>query len=161
MFVWTAAAIGAAFAARLPRLAARLARLTDAARAGEAAFAAALPGEWAAIEDRTTIDYGIMEGAERVACVPASFSWRDIGSWAAVRETLPADENGNAILGRHLAIDSRDNLIFAPSGRLVATIGLEGMIVVDTADALLICPADRAQEVKRLVEALRSVDEER
>ncbi len=99
-----------------------------------------------------------MERAQRVACVPAGFEWLDIGSWAAVMDTLPADEAGNAVLGRYLGLDSSANLIFAPGGRLVATIGLQGMIVVDTPEALLICPVDRAQEVKRLVDALRSGD---
>ncbi|MFI0606858.1 MAG: mannose-1-phosphate guanylyltransferase [Anaerolineae bacterium] len=158
IFAWTVPVIGAAFAVHLPRLAAQLDALTTAAAAGDAAFAAALPAVWRTIEDRTTIDYGIMEQAERVACVPASFEWLDIGSWAAVMDTLPADEAGNAVLGRYLGLDSVDNLIFAPGGRLVATIGLQGMIVVDTPEALLICPVDRAQEVKRLVDALRSGD---
>lgn len=158
IFAWTVPVIGAAFAAQLPRLAAQLDALTAAAADGDAAFAAALPVVWQSIEDRTTIDYGIMERAERVACVPAGFEWLDIGSWAAVKDTLPADEEGNAVLGRYLGLDSTGNLIFAPGGRLVASIGLEGMIVVDTPEALLICPVDRAQEVKRLVDALRSGD---
>lgn len=158
IFAWTVPVIGAAFAAHLPRLAARLDALTTAATEGDAAFAAALPAVWQTIEDRTTIDYGIMERAERVACVPAGFEWLDIGSWAAVKDTLPTDEEGNAVLGRYLGLDSTGNLIFAPGGRLVASIGLEGMIVVDTPEALLICPVDRAQEVKRLVDALRSGD---
>lgn len=156
IFAWTVPVISAAFGDQLPRLAARLDALSAAAAEGDAAFAADLPAVWSAIEDRTTIDYGIMERAGRVACVPASFEWLDIGSWAAVKETLPADEAGNAVLGRHLGLDSFDNLIFAPDGRLVATLGLSGMIVVDTPEALLICPVDRAQEVKRLVDALRS-----
>lgn len=156
MFAWSVAGIQAAFQRHLPRLAATLDALTAAASQGDAAFADALSRLWPGIQDRTTIDYGIMEPAERVACVPAGFEWLDIGSWAAVKETLPADEDGNAVLGRHLGLDSHDNLIFAPDGRLIATLGLEGMVVVDTPEALLICPIDRAQEVKRLVDALRA-----
>ncbi len=156
MFAWSVSAIEAAFQRHLPRLAATLDALSTAAAGGEATFSAALARLWPGIEDRTTIDYGIMERAERVACVPAGFQWLDIGSWAAVKETLPLDEEGNAVLGRHLGVDSRDNLIFAPDGRLIATIGLQGMVVVDTPEALLICPVERAQEVKRLVDALRA-----
>ena len=156
MFAWSVAGIQAAFQRHLPRLAQTLDALTEAATLGAASFADALSRLWPGIQDRTTIDYGIMEPAQRVACVPAGFEWLDIGSWAAVKETLPADEDGNAVLGRHLGLDSHDNLIFAPDGRLIATIGLSGMVVVDTPEALLICPVDRAQEVKRLVDALRA-----
>jgi mannose-1-phosphate guanylyltransferase len=159
MFAWTVPSIASAFARFLPDLAARLDEITQAA--GRADFADRLPEIWSRISDRTTIDYGIMERAENVACVPAAFEWRDIGSWSALRDALPKDAAGNAVVGRHLGLDTTGCLVYAPEGRLIATIGLEDMIIVDTGDAVLVCPASRAQEVKDLVDALRSGDGER
>ncbi len=154
MFAWRVDVILDAFARHLPRLAARLDEI--AGLAGGPDFEAGLAEVWSRIEDRTTIDYGIMERADRVACLPAQFDWRDIGAWPALFEALDRDERGNAAVGDHLGIDDRGSLIFAPSGRLVATIGLRDMIVVDTEDALLVCPVERAQEVKDLVERLKA-----
>jgi mannose-1-phosphate guanylyltransferase len=111
---------------------------------------------------RISIDYGIMEGAAAagaVAVIPAEgLNWSDIGSWDAVLDLLPPDPAGNVVVGtEHLAIDSSRLLIHASHSqpRLVATIGLSDLVVVDTEDALLICPRDRAQEVRAVVEALK------
>ncbi|OQY25438.1 MAG: mannose-1-phosphate guanylyltransferase, partial [Anaerolineaceae bacterium 4572_32.1] len=102
----------------------------------------ALERVWQDVEDQT-IDYGIMEGARDVAVIPVDIGWSDVGSWASLLDILPGDEDGNVITGRHLNIDTQDTLVYSPN-RLVATIGLKNMIVVDTGDALLICPKDRA-----------------
>ncbi len=101
-----------------------------------------------------SVDYGIMERSDRVAVIPAEMGWSDVGSWAALRELLQKDESGNVLQGDVLAIDTRDCLIRSED-RLVATLGLEGLVVVDTADALLICPEDLSQEVKKIPEVLR------
>jgi len=100
-----------------------------------------------------SLDHGIMEKADNVAVVPADLGWSDVGTWSALHELCPADDHGNVILGRALDLDSRDSLIFSQD-RLVATIGLDNMIVVDTADATLVCPRERVQEVKDLVAEL-------
>lgn len=105
-----------------------------------------------------TIDYGIMEGAKDVAVIPADIGWNDVGSWAALLDILSEDEAGNVIRGRYIGIDTRDTLIFG-TDRLVATIGLRHMIVVDTEDAVLVCPVDRAQDVKKLVDKLQELGE--
>jgi mannose-1-phosphate guanylyltransferase / mannose-6-phosphate isomerase len=94
-----------------------------------------------------------MEKADNVAVVPVAMGWSDVGTWSALHELCPADEGGNVILGRALDLDSRDSLIFSQD-RLLATIGLDNMIVVDTADATLVCPRERVQEVKDLVAEL-------
>lgn len=159
MFAWTVPIIADAFARFLPELAARLDEISALAASPD--FADRLPEIWSRITDRTTIDYGIMERSEKVACVPADFDWRDIGSWSALRDALPRDAAGNAVVGRHLGLATTGCLVYAPEGRLIATVGLEDMIIVDTGDALLVCPASRAQEVKDLVEALRAGDGER
>jgi mannose-1-phosphate guanylyltransferase/mannose-6-phosphate isomerase len=91
-----------------------------------------------------------MERADNVAMVPVDMGWSDIGTWGAFYEILPKDDRGNVILGRTLDIESRDCLIFSQD-RLVTTIGLRDLIVIDTADASLVCHRDRVQEVKDLV----------
>ena len=90
--------------------------------------------------------------------VPGDFGWSDIGSWKELHELSPISVEGNVMLGdesgEHLFIDTKNCLIHS-SGRLVATIGVEDLIIVDTVDALLVCPKDRAQEVKSLVERIK------
>ena len=100
-----------------------------------------------------SLDHGIMEKAENVAVVLVDFGWSDVGTWSALHDLVPADDHGNVILGRALDLDSRDSLIFSQD-RLVATIGLKNMIVVDTADATLVCSRERVHEVKDLVAEL-------
>jgi len=100
-----------------------------------------------------SLDHGLLERARRVAVVPADLGWSDVGTWGALPDLFPRDERGNVILGRNLDLDSRDCVIYAQD-RLVATLGLRDLIVVDTPDATLICPRERVQEVKDLVAAL-------
>jgi mannose-1-phosphate guanylyltransferase / mannose-6-phosphate isomerase len=100
-----------------------------------------------------SLDHGIMEKAEKVAVVPVEMGWNDVGTWEALHELFPRDDRGNVIIGRGLDQGSRDCIIFAQN-RLVATIGLDRAIVVDTPDATLVCHRDRAQEVKDLVTEL-------
>jgi mannose-1-phosphate guanylyltransferase / mannose-6-phosphate isomerase len=97
-----------------------------------------------------SLDHGIMEKADNVALVPVDLGWSDVGTWSALHDLVAADDRGNVLLGRVLDLGSRDSLIFSQD-RLVGTIGLDNMIVVDTADATLVCPRDRVQEVKDLV----------
>lgn len=106
-----------------------------------------------------TIDVGILEKSDRVAVVPARFRWSDIGSWGELMDILPRDESGNVVSGSHVTLGTRDSLVFATT-RTVATVGLENMVVVDTPDVVLVCPRDRVQDVKKLVERL-AMDPER
>jgi mannose-1-phosphate guanylyltransferase/mannose-6-phosphate isomerase len=100
-----------------------------------------------------SLDHGILEKAENVAVVPVEMGWNDVGTWEAVHQLFPRDERGNVLLGRVLDQGSRDSIFYAQN-RLVATIGLERTVVVDTPDATLVCHRDRAQEVKDLVTEL-------
>jgi len=102
-----------------------------------------------------TIDVGIMERSTRVAVIPARFQWSDIGSWSEIFEALPRDAQNNVVRGTHVGLDTHDTLVFATS-RPVATIGLEGFVVVETPDAVFICPRDRVPDVKQLVELLKA-----
>ena len=103
-----------------------------------------------------SIDYGVMENARRVAVVPMDVGWNDVGDWAALREVLPADSCGNIVVaGDCLHLGCRDTLIYGGGERLIVTLGVEDLIVVDAGDVLLICPRDRAQDVKGVVEQLQ------
>ncbi len=102
-----------------------------------------------------SIDYGIIEKTKNIIGTIGDFGWSDIGHWKAVKEILTADENKDFVKGRHVSIDSSGNLIFADRRELVATVGLKNTIVIDTDDVLLVCPIERAQEVKKIVEALK------
>jgi len=155
MFVFRASAYLDALARHAPEMAAAVeavyaGRQTDAdfVRFDEAAFRA-LPAE--------SIDYAVMERAERARVVPLATTWSDVGSWSALHEAARAmgdtDDAGNAVQGDVIAHDTRDSTIHA-GHRLVATVGLSDCVVVETADAVLVAPTDRAQEVKRVVDEL-------
>jgi mannose-1-phosphate guanylyltransferase len=101
-----------------------------------------------------SVEHGIMEKSDRVVMTQASFGWNDIGSWESLYHVWPKDRAGNAAIGRKLAIDTEDCLIYSPK-KLVAAIGLKDIIIVETDDALLVCRKDRAQDVSRLIEELR------
>ncbi|CAI6083559.1 mannose-1-phosphate guanylyltransferase [Cohnella sp. JJ-181] len=103
----------------------------------------------------TSIDYGILERSVDVAVIPGNFGWNDIGSWDALGAIIPPDEYGNIVKAEHLGIQTRDSIVYGDE-RLIATIGIEGLIIADTKDALLICAKDRAQDVKDIVVLLKN-----
>ncbi len=100
------------------------------------------------------IDVAVMERTDRAVVIPSDIGWSDVGDWAALAEILPQDGAGNAVLGKSVSIDTRNTLIYG-NGRLVATIGVEDLVIVDTHDVLLICPRERAQDVKAMVAEIR------
>jgi mannose-1-phosphate guanylyltransferase len=100
-----------------------------------------------------SIDYGVMEHAPHVAVVRGGFGWSDVGSWDEVWRLLPRDQNGIATRGDVVSVDSADSLILAQD-RLIALVGVNDLIVVDAGDAILICPREKSQNVRALVEAL-------
>ncbi len=106
--------------------------------------------------EKISIDYGIMEHDRDMLVVPADVTWMDIGSWREVYDMLATTTDMNVTRGQHVSLDSRGNLIYSLSGKVVATAGLHNMIVVETEDALLICPKDRSQDVKHLVSELEA-----
>jgi len=108
---------------------------------------------------KVSIDYGILEKVSGLLVLPAEFGWMDIGNWRTVREVMAAAGEKNTVRGKLVEVDSQDNLIFAPVGKLVAAVGIEGLAVIDAGDALLVCPLDRAHEVKRLVEMMEGDEE--
>ncbi|MEP6751595.1 MAG: sugar phosphate nucleotidyltransferase [Candidatus Dormiibacterota bacterium] len=100
------------------------------------------------------IDRSVMEKTDRLLLVPGDFEWADIGNWAELGDRMRADARGNSVEGDSILVDTTGSLILG-SRRLVAAIGLDDMIIVDTEDALLVCPRSRAQDVRKVVEALR------
>ncbi len=101
-----------------------------------------------------TIDYGILEKSRNLAVVPASFDWADIGSWADLHDVLEHDEHDNVFEGEYVDLDTKNCFVYSPD-RLVATIGLENLVIINTKDAILICPKDRSQDVKKVVQKLK------
>lgn len=101
-----------------------------------------------------SLDYGILEKSKRVLAVAGNFAWSDVGCWQALDGLLGKKKSGNIIAARRMTIDTKDCLIYSPQ-KLVATLGIENLIVVETADSLLVCRKDRSQDVKLLVDRLR------
>lgn len=112
---------------------------------------------WHKIEP-VSVDYGIMEHSNKIALIPASFYWTDLGSWDALNEIIPKDKNGNIIKADVLDLNSKGICVFSRSNRLISTIGLKDLIIADTPDALLVCDKYKAQEVKKIVEKLKSAN---
>lgn len=109
---------------------------------------------WADVEP-VSVDVGIMEGAQDVVVVPADIGWSDVGCWTSVADQSTANEHGNVLTGECVVVDCRDMYVHS-SGRLVAAMGLEGIVIVETPDAVLVCPKERAEDVKEIVERLRA-----
>lgn len=129
-----------------------------------------LPGVYARLKDTSTpsdletayrdideisVDHGILEKSRDMVVIPADFPWCDMGTWSSFGGLVKTDKDGNVIRGRVVDLGSRDSVILGCDDRAVATIGLEGMILVDTPDATLVCPKERSQEVKDLVAILK------
>ncbi len=103
-----------------------------------------------------SIDYAVMEKTSRAAVVPVSCDWSDIGSWAALWSASERDGDGNRLEGDVIAIDSVNCLMRASDRRMIAALGVRDMVIIDTPDATLVAPRDRVQDVKRLVDQLKS-----
>lgn len=111
-----------------------------------------------------SIDHGLMEHARNVAVVRAGFSWDDVGSWDALPRVFNSDDRGNVSLGNTVIIDSSNCVVVnrcPEHSATVAVVGMENVIVVSTPDGILVCPADRAQDVKKVVQTLQQKGEEK
>jgi mannose-1-phosphate guanylyltransferase len=152
IFVWKISTILGEIQRLMPDLYAQLQEVEAAL--GTEDERAVLEWVWKTVRDET-VDFGIMEKAKDVALVPADIGWSDIGSWAALFNLLPADEKyNNVVIGDHMGVDTTDSFIYSPR-RLIATVGIKGLVIVDADDVVLICPRERAQEVRALVNELR------
>ena len=146
IFVWKISTLLQAFENFMPDFYEKLQQMQQALSNG-----ASIDPIWTTI-DPQSIDVGIMEQAKKVAVVPVDIGWNDVGSWAAIHEISKPDQNGNVILGPNcVAFDTKESLIQGSDNRLIATIGLENVVVVDTGDAVLICAKDKVQDIKKVV----------
>jgi mannose-1-phosphate guanylyltransferase / mannose-6-phosphate isomerase len=118
-----------------------------------------LPQEQFAVIPDISIDYAVMEKSTRVAVVPARFGWSDVGSWKAVSDLVAADDAGNRAQGESLFVDSR-NCYVQSSGRMVAAVGVDNLMIVDTPDALLVAHSDHLQDVKKVAQRLKLANHE-
>ena len=151
MFVWTVQAIVEEIRRQMPKLYEGYLRISEGLTSPERE--AIIREVYSGLE-KISIDYGIMEHAESVAVAVADFDWDDAGSWCAVERHYPRDESGNVTIGDAVALDTEDSIIVSESG-IVGCIGLKDLIVVKTPDAVLVCRRDRAQDVKKIVRALK------
>ena len=150
MFIWEAEVIIGWMEKLLPQMAASLEQL--ASHLGQPDFAEAMDRIYPDLES-ISIDYGIMESAQGVLVIPADIGWSDVGSWSAAAVFWP-ESNNNSIKGLALTIESQGCVVYSPH-KTVVLLGVEDLVVVDTPDAILVCPKNRDQDVKQAVEALR------
>ena len=162
MFVWRADAILAEIDNQMPELGGVLKKISSAW--GTDQQAAVLAENWHDLKVET-VDYGIMEKAERVAVLPAGgLGWSDVGMWSSLFEVLLPDMDGNIATNSslHLAHETHNTLVYGDSSeRLIVTIGVDDMVVIDTGDVLMICKSDQSQKVKDVVEHLRKHRQEK
>jgi len=150
MFIWRIDRIMKEFQSQMPELYNQLSKISEAL--GNSSYERVLVETWSGVE-KQTIDYGVMEGSSNVVVIPLEMGWSDIGSWSSFARLLPSDDNHNVVIGNHIEIDTSNSLIFGRR-RLIATIGLEDIIIVDTDDALLVCPKKHDQKVREIVNKL-------
>ena len=151
MFMWRAADLLEEFARHQPALMKGLRAIDRIMAAGQQGDR--LAGRYRRLES-ISIDRGVMERSKRAAVIPVDFFWSDIGTWSSLDSVAPRDKRGNVATGNVVDLDSEHSVLFAGK-RLVGTIGLSNMVVVDTPDATLVCPKSRSQDIKTLVEVLR------
>jgi mannose-1-phosphate guanylyltransferase len=151
MFIWRADRILEEIRNQMPELYSQLMEIEDVI--GKPVYDDVLNRIWPSV-GKQTIDYGVMENALNVVVIPVDFGWTDIGSWASMDELYEPDEKGNIIKAPYAGIDSSHITVIGNS-RLVAAIGINNLVVVETEDAVLICARDREQEVREIVEILK------
>ncbi len=155
MFIWRTDAILKEISRQMPALSAQLREIQSAWDTPEQEKT--IREIWPEIKPQT-VDFGIMEHAQKVAVIPAAgLEWNDVGSWEALFDLLPADADGNIIQDvTHFGLDTKRSIIFGTGqSRTVVTIGARDLIVVDTGDILLICSRDQAQQVRQVVKELK------
>ncbi len=156
-FVWASETLMAQFEEFEPEMHDSFVALREAA--GGADLREAIRQAYPGIK-KIAIDYAVLEPAARagrMAVIPAAMEWSDIGSWATLTDAFPADGQGNLFLAPVLSEETVNTTVFArnPDRKVIATIGLDGVVIVDTKDALLVCPKDQSGKVKKLVERMR------
>ena len=151
MFIWKLSTIRDALRVHMPALSEGLDRIAFAL--GTAEEQKTVEKEYAAMPN-ISIDYAVMEKADRIYTVPGSFGWNDVGSWQALDIIRSGNEFGNVVSGNAVTVDTR-RCIIQGGERLIATVGLDDLVIVDTADALLVCNKSDTSGIKKILENLR------
>lgn len=154
MFVWQAQTLLDEIRRLQPELYAGVSRISDAWGTPDQETVTA--EVWSSLPE-STIDQGVLEHAERIAVAPASFGWSDVGDWNNLGDLIERDGSGNSVRGDLVQSHTRDCVVWSETGRLVALVGVENVAVVDTEDALLVVDRKDAQEVRRIVDQLKSM----
>lgn len=151
MFVWSVESIMGELQRFEPELAQNLTTIDD--HLSDGSGQQVLENVWPSMPN-IAIDVAVMERTKHAVVIPADIGWSDVGDWAALADILPRDSHGNVVQGVSVSIDTRNTLIYGDK-RLVATIGIQDLVIIDTHDVLLICPRERAQDVKAMVAEIR------
>lgn len=151
MFIWKVSTILKNLSCYLPETYEGLCKIKEAI--GTDAAQDVLEKQFKAFKSES-IDYGVMEKAKNIYILTGAFGWDDVGSWLAVGRIQPANELGNVVKGNVITVDTRSSIIQG-GNKLIAAVGVDNIIVVDTEDALLICDKDHAGDIKKVLENLR------
>ena len=160
MFLWQVDTILNEIARQMPDLYTALTQIRAAW--GTEEQESVLSNLWPSLQNET-IDYGVMENAERVAVLPAGgLEWSDIGNWNSLFDVLVPDKDGNIVFsGDHIPLDTSRSLVYGnKDNRLIVTIGVDNLIIVDSGDVLLICHKDQSAKVRQIVDKLKNSDKE-
>lgn len=151
MFIWSVKSLESAFGAHCPEMLKLMASLTEYAKAGRM-----VEGMDATYPElgKISVDYALMEKARNIIMACGTFSWDDVGAWPALESHFEQDADGNTPIGRVESLDAANNIILSKD-RLTAVIGVNDLIVVQAEGVTLVCPKDRAQDIKKMVVALR------
>ncbi len=152
MFCFTASGIIEALDTHVPKLMTAARAVWEEIQANDSKIE--LPASFAELEN-ISIDYAVMEKAKNITVIPGDFDWSDIGAWNAVADACTADAHGNTTSGHNIVIDSRNTHI-ENHDRLVAAIGLDNLLIIDTPDALLVADKSKSQEVRQVVRQLKA-----
>lgn len=153
MFVWRVPVVEAAFQAHAPELYTGLQTLETASKAA-GGWAAALAAVYPTLK-KISVDYALMEKSTNVVVVPATFDWDDVGAWPAIAKHFTPDAAGNVLRGIAMVEDGANNIVVSADGHLTAVVGASDLVVVHTPEATLVCPKDKAQDIKALLERLK------
>jgi mannose-1-phosphate guanylyltransferase len=162
MFIWQVESILGEIKQQLPKLHIGLDKIRSAI--GTKEYPGVLQKVWGSL-DKVSVDVGIMEQAERVAVIPArGLGWNDVGSWDTLFDVLEPDESGNIIIcDQYINLDGKGTLVHQNNGleRLIVTLGVKDLVIVDTGDVLMVCTKEQAQNVKEIVNILKEKGKEK
>lgn len=152
MFIWKASSIDKALKEYTPELYQGLRLIADGL--GDGRSVEALMEEVYPTLEKISVDFAIMERADNVSMVESSFDWDDVGAWPAIERHYPKDNSGNVAKGDAIFEQAANNIVVSENGHLTVLIGVGDLVVVHTEDATLVCPKDRAQDIKQVVRLL-------